>query len=546
MKKLLFTLAALGAVAAQAKDKEYKVEIPLEKGEAWWGGLSVDGHKMPYLEETNYTRDLLGNNYGNQAQPLLVSNTGRYVWCEEPMKYEYKSGKLVVSSQFSEIKWGDAGDTLKDAYEYSSKNFFPTDGKIPDELLFTEPQYNTWIELMYDQNEEDILEYAQKLIDQGYPPGVLMIDDNWQENYGVWEFSAKRFKDPKGMIEKLHKMGFKVMMWVCPFVTADSATYRYLAQEDLLLRDPGKTQNILWANTSNKPAIVRWWNGASACLDLSNPKAMDWFKDQLDHLVEEYGVDGFKFDAGDARFYKKGVVSKNHTHANDHTIYFSELGLHYPLNEYRASWKLAGRPLAQRLRDKKHNWGDMQQLIPGIIAQGLMGYAFTCPDMIGGGEYQSFLKTDSIDEELVVRSAQCSALMPMMQFSAAPWRVLSPENAKICKDMAKLHSKLGQDILAMAKKSAKTGEPIVKSLEYLFPEGDYEKIQDQFILGDKIMVAPVLAQGARSREVVFPRGTWKGDDGSTVVGPTKVTINVPLERLPWYEKVQDSTSVASK
>ena len=49
-------------------------------------------------------------------------------------------------------------------------------------------------------------------------------------------------------------------------------------------------------------------------------------------------------------------------------------------------------------------------VIPGIIAQGLMGYAFTCPDMIGGGEYQSFLKADSIDEELVVRSAQCSAL----------------------------------------------------------------------------------------------------------------------------------------
>ena len=85
---------------------------------------------------------------------------------------------------------------------------------IPDELLFTHPQYNTWIELMYDQNEEDILEYARAIIDNGYPPGVLMIDDNWQENYGIWKFSPRRFKDPKGMMDELHAMGFKVMLWV--------------------------------------------------------------------------------------------------------------------------------------------------------------------------------------------------------------------------------------------------------------------------------------------------------------------------------------------
>ncbi|MBF0196492.1 MAG: glycoside hydrolase [Planctomycetes bacterium] len=512
------------------------LELQLDSDEFWWGGLSVDGHHMPFTGDKPFSRNLYAKNYGNQAQPLLISNKGRYVWCDQPMEYSFKDQKLVVNSEYATIESGKSGSSLKEAYAYASKQFFPSDGKIPDALLFTHPQYNTWIELMYDQNEKDILEYAQAIIDKGYPPGVLMIDDNWQENYGVWEFSAKRFQDPKGMIKKLHAMGFKVMMWVCPFVTADSATYRKLAAEDLLLRDPGMKQNILWANTKNKPAIIRWWNGASACLDLSNPKSQAWFKGELDRLVNEYGVDGFKFDAGDANFYKTGVVSMKECLPNDHTIFFSELGLHYPLNEYRASWKLAGRPLAQRLRDKGHRWSDVPVLIPGIIAQGLMGYAFTCPDMIGGGEYRSFLRADTIDQELVVRSAQCSALMPMMQFSAAPWRVLSKENAEICRKMAQLHKDFGLEILDLAKDSAKTGEPIVRSLEYHYPGQGYAHVNDQFLLGPDIMVAPVVTQGTRSRDVIFPAGTWQGEDGTVIKGPKKVNVSVPLERLPYYRK----------
>jgi alpha-glucosidase len=93
------------------------------------------------------------------------------------------------------------------------------------------------------------------------------------------------------------------------------------------------------------------------------------------------------------------------------------------------------------------------------MSESVMGYAYTCPDMIGGGEYRSFLDTQTIDEELVVRSAQVHARMPMMQFSAAPWRILSKENNKICLNMAKLHLEMGPKILALAKESQKPASP---------------------------------------------------------------------------------------
>ena len=178
-------------------------------------------------------------------------------------------------------------------------------------------------------------------------------------------------------------------------------------------------------------------------------------------------------------------------------MYFAEMGLYYPLNESRASWKMAGLPLVQRLRDKSHNWGDLKKLIPDQMSQSIMGYNYTCPDMVGGGEYQSFLNSSTIDEELIVRSAQVHTLMPMMQFSVGPWRVLSKENMKICLDMANLHTKMGESILQLAKEASKTGEPIVKPMALAFPDNGYELIKDQFMLGNNILVAPVVEKGVR-------------------------------------------------
>ncbi len=511
-----------------------KVQLKIEQDEYWWGGLSSKGYETPYDINTSVTYNLWGDNKGNQAQPLLLSSKGRYIWCEEPIEYVFNNGQLTVTSEEGKIITGKSGENLKDAYDYVCKEFFPSNGQIPDELLFTHPQYNTWIELMYDQNEKDILQYARDIIDNGYPPGVLMIDDNWQEDYGIWEFSPRRFNDPKGMIKELHKMGFKIMLWICPFISPDSEVFRYLAKEGMLLLDSDRTQEVLWANTQNKAAILRWWNGASACLDLSNPKTQEWFKDRLNYLVEEFGVDGFKFDAGDSRFYAENIVSFNASTPNQHTTYFAELGLHYPLNEYRASWKMAGLPLAQRLRDKGHNWEDLQKLIPDQMSQSVMGYTYTCPDMIGGGEYQSFLKASTIDEELVVRSAQVHALMPMMQFSVAPWRVLSEENEAICLEMAKLHEKMGPKILELAQRASRTGEPIVKPMAMAFPDSGFETIKDQFMLGDDILVAPVIEKGARSRSVKLPKGKWKSEMGKIFEGGKTIEITVPLERLPYF------------
>ncbi len=136
--------------------------------------------------------------------------------------------------------------------------------------------------------------------------------------------------------------------------------------------------------------MIRWWNGVSAVLDFSNPTAVDWFNAQLDPLVDDYGVDGFKFDAGNFRFYPENTISKMNYTPNEHCYSFAQFGLRFLLNEYRACWKMGNKPLAQRLHDKKHSWSDLQKLIPDMIVTGLSGYTFSCLDIIGGGCLSTF------------------------------------------------------------------------------------------------------------------------------------------------------------
>jgi len=523
----LLTVTLLNMVSAQALADTRTVA--LLKGERFWGGCVTDGRAMPFGEDA-FSRDLYGNTGGNQAQPLLISNKGRYVWNEEPFKFAFDGKALKIESKAGKFEIGSSGDCLRDAYRHVSRAYFPSTGKLPGELLFVKPQYNTWIELIYDQRESRIRKYAADILANGFPPGVLMIDDNWQEDYGVWEFHPGRFTDPKDMISTLHEKGFKVMLWICPYFSPDCETFRLMNNKGYFLRDKrGGTY------------IRTWWNGYSASLDLTNPQAVEYFQGRLAYLVDEYGVDGFKLDAGDAGHYNdSNIKAQQAISPNAFSELWAKLGLPFKLNEYRACWKLAGQPLAQRLRDKGHNWNDLHQLIPDALALGLMGYAYTCPDMIGGGEYSYFYNNPDkpLDQELIVRSAECSALMPMMQFSVAPWRVLNQQNLDICRKMALLHEKMGSEILTIARASAASGEPMVRHMEYMYPGQGYAEIKDQFLLGDGILVAPVLEQGKTSRKVVFPKGSWKGDDDSVVDGPCTLEIKAPLDRLPWYRRVQ--------
>ena len=130
----------------------------------------------------------------------------------------------------------------------------------------------------------------------------------------------------------------------------------------------------------------------------------------------------------------------------------------------------------ERLRDKSHSWKDLQSLVPNTIAQQLEGHTFTCPDLIGGGSFGSFLPGRKINQKLIVRSAQCHALMPMMQFSVAPWRILDAAHLEAVKKIVRVRQENMPYIMQVMREAVKTGDPALRAMEYEFPDQGFLKV----------------------------------------------------------------------
>lgn len=111
---------------------------------------------------------------------------------------------------------------------------------------------------------------------------------------------------------------------------------------------------------------------------------------------------------------------------------------------------------------------------------------------------------------MFARYCEASALMPMMQYSLNIWDLGNPETRRICRKMSALHAKYGDYIIACAKAASQTGAPMVRAMEYAYPHCGYGGITDQYLLGDRILVAPVLKRGNADARCAYPpaNGDW--------------------------------------
>lgn len=505
----------------------------MNKGECWWGGTVDHGTKMPFTEKSTYEADfrLVAP---NQTMPLYLSNQGRYIWSENPFSVNIQDGEFIIEGEGVEIY--SAGNCLRDAYRAAMKRHFPFSGKKLPHEFFKTAQYNTWIEYLYNPTQEGVLKYASDIINSGFEPGIFIIDEGWHGRYGIWEFDFLRFPNPKEMVDKLHKMGFIVMLWVTPLVSPDGEHF---------IKSRRPENNLFLRTVNGETALARWWNGYSAILNFTNEADCKFLDNKLEHLMKDYGVDGFKFDGGTVYMYSQDNIANGKIDCkyspHEFNIAWNRFGEKYKYHEYKDTYKGGGRSVIQRIRDKSPSWDceGLNTLIPNSIVAGLLGHPFICPDMIGGGEWATFSKPGfKLDEELFIRMAQCSALFPMMQFSLAPWRVLSQEGLKIVLDAASLHKKMSDEIISLIDESVVSGEPVLRSMEYEYPGLGYEKIVDQYLLGSDILVAPVVTRGTRKREVVFPPGRWQADDGRIFEGNNSAEVDSPLEKLLWFRKVK--------
>jgi len=403
--------------------------------------------------------------------------------------------------------------------------------KRPPDLMFERPIWCTWTEHLGKETQANVLEYAHHIHAGGWPAGIIVIDDGWAKQYGDFEFKST-FPDPKAMVDEIHSLGYRLSLWVCNFVSPESERYKAGSETGYLLRDAA----------TSKPAIIHWWNGPGGLVDFNNPTARNVYLDGVKSLMQRYGVDGFKFDGGDAEYWPPaGVISAGGPlQRNRYTDLFAELGAQFELNELRVGWRSQPFGAFNRMRDKASSWSEVDGL-PATITHGgiqsLLGFVFDGPDLVGGGLDQKF----GANEELTVRCTQASAFMPIMQFSYGPWKFSEPAQ-KIMKEFIALHGKLWPiHFKPLADRAMKTGKPVWSPLFYVFPEDEKVYfVKDEFMVGETLLVAPVIQPGARERDVYLPVGTWRNYwSGELVQGGTTLgRFPAPLERIPVFERLR--------
>lgn len=504
--------------------------IEFLKDELWYGGVIFHADRYPISSKDEYTFDMGVNRSCNQFNPVFISNKGRYLWCGDGGEIRFVKGIIYVYSDT--IKLESSGTTLKEASLAAAKKYYPATGTTPDKRAFLAPQYCSWVVLLWSQNQEGILNYARSIIEKGYKPGLFIIDDTWQKDYGVWEFNKDNFPDPDAMMKELNDMGFLVSMWFCPYISPDSpaineafpGTFEHMQKKRLIM-------------DGERPRIVYWWEGYSAMLDFKERSAVEWINARTKYLEEKYGVAGFKLDGGDPIY--TGLDYADATKQS--TLYIDSIQNSF--KEARSCYKLAGKPIIQRLNDKAHMWESkldedllgLSSLLPGIMTQGLVGYYYGCPDMVGGGMSADFIDKSNLDAELIIRWCQASILMPMVQFSYDVWNHKENHIAEYCGKALALREKLLPYIVEMIERASITNEPVIRYMEYQFPEKCFSGMKDQFMLGDKYLVAPVLEKGARERKIVFPDGQWKDIENGNIYNGGECMVEVPLDKLSVFE-----------
>jgi alpha-glucosidase (family GH31 glycosyl hydrolase) len=503
----------------------------------WYGG-GFQGFRDPQvwpLEEASIVRPTFLVSGLSQATPFWYTTKGVGVFVRTPLDFRYsvnapadgkKDGLLRIAMPLASALEYDLVVTasLREAVQ----RFLREVGhprRVPPAEYFRLPIYTTWVEHKADVTQAKVVELARAIRSNALPAGVVEIDDRWEAHYGDMDFDGAKFPDPRAMNDELHRMGFRVTLWVHPFVNPDARTFAEHARERLLIRD-----------ANDGPALIRWWNGPAAVRDFSNPRAAEAFRRQLDGLMRRFGFDGFKFDGGDVHFVAKDArLARAVTAAEFPDVYNAEATAQYGWNETRVGILSQPLGIVQRLIDKNSVWGrenGLGALVPEALTTSLRGFFFLMPDMVGGNQYDG----DQIDAELLVRWAQASALMPLLQFSVGPWHH-GPEAVRLCRAASQLHLDYAPYTYRLAEASTSTGEPILAPLAYQFPDDpETFRITDQFMLGPDVLVAPVVEKDAVARDLYLPKGRWIDQKTKKPVegGRWLRAYPAPLDTLPLF------------
>ena len=395
--------------------------------------------------------------------------------------------------------------------------------------------------------ESKVRDIAANFRKRGIPCDVIYLDIDYMDGFRCFTWNKENFPNPKKMVADLAKDGFKIVTIIDPGIKNDTAYWVY---------KEGSKGNHFVRNADSSVFIGPVWPGNCAFPDFANSSARTWWGGLYKDLVNT-GIRGFWNDMNepsvfdiptktfplDARHDVDGAVA---THAEIHNVYGMEMargtyeGLRRltpnerPFVLTRAGYAGTQRYSAAWTGDNASTWEHLAMAIPMCLNFGLSGQPFVGPD-IGG-----FIGTPT--GEMYTRWLQYGVFLPLCRSHSVrgsidkePW-AYGEQYEKINKKFIELRYQLMPFLYTEFYKASTSGVPIMRPLMMEFPEDKTTyRIDTQFMVGENILVSPVVEPGSTSRWMYLPAGEWydfwtrKKTDGGKWM-----QAEAPLDRLPVF------------
>ena len=514
-------------------------------------------HQHGRLDQKGSVIDLIQRNT-EISIPFLFSSRGYGLLWHNPA-----TGRVELGT--TQTRWV--------AEATSQLDYWITAGSSPAEIMehYADatghaPEFPAWAsgfwqcKLRY-RTQDELLAVVRGYKERGLPLSVIVIDFfNWTLQ-GDWRFDLNDWPDPAAMVRELQSLGVELMVSVWPTVNPMSENFAEMEERGLLMRtERGIPAGMIFQDKRPEgPVFVQYY-------DATNPEARAFIWEQVNEHYRQYGIKTWWLDACEPEVHPLAPE-----HLRFHLGNGAEVANAYPLLHeqgfYEQQRQESDEPILNLCRSgwagsQRYGaalWsGDIDSTFDALQAQvrsglniALSGIPWWTTDI--GGFYGGDIHSPAF-RELVVRWFQYSAFCPLFRLHGyrnperdtdamidtgeenEAWS-FGDEAYSIIKGLLFLRERLRPYIEEQMQLASATGVPPMRPLFFDFPEdGECGIVDDQFLLGPDLLVAPILSAGVRSRKVYLPLGTTWTDawSGQTCEGGRYVIADAPLERIPLY------------
>ena len=392
-------------------------------------------------------------------------------------------------------------------------------------------------------DEEEVREVARGFRERDIPCDVIYLDIHYMDGYRVFTWNEARFPDPQKLISDLREEGFRVVTIVDPGVKID---------EDYAVYTEGRERDLYCKTREGEEYHNAVWPGLCAFPDFTNPETREWWGENHEVLTDA-GVAGIWCDMNEpALFVPQGATMPDDVvhpggrtgearwHAQIHNTYGSLMaraareGLlslrpdERPFVITRAGYAGLQRHAMHWTGDNSSWWEHLWMSMPQLQNLALSGVAWAGVDIGGfGGDTTG---------ELLARWTEFGVFQPFCRNHTTlgtrrqePWTFGEPYES-VCRDMIKLRQRLLPYLYTLFEECHRTGAPILRPLLFEYPEDETTyNADDEFLLGEALLVAPITRPGIEHRHVYLPQGTWFHYwNGERFDGPAHVLAHAPL------------------